>query len=176
MISVPPTSFFVPAMQLTSMCTKTCCDYFPTFSTVHMFSLPAGSENINELRREGRTVLIVPEPSDVLHRLLSLTYPAKKSGTVLASAADNRFRWNCRNSSGRTQIPVHPCSAIVGAHVGRSCSPGSSAPLTFRHRPALRSSSSRTEHRPLYVSIHGPSPTFPEMDNLSWTDAQCHCT
>ncbi|KAJ7081935.1 hypothetical protein C8R44DRAFT_60688 [Mycena epipterygia] len=47
-------------------------DFFDT-----MFSFPQASDDPNELRRDGKPILAIPEASVVLHGLLYLAYPAQ---------------------------------------------------------------------------------------------------
>ncbi|KAJ7192667.1 hypothetical protein GGX14DRAFT_479829 [Mycena pura] len=53
-----------------------------------MFSVPGGDGNPCELERDGKPVVVLPEPASVLSRLLSLAYPALSPGRYTLKEAD----------------------------------------------------------------------------------------
>ncbi|KAJ7853023.1 hypothetical protein B0H14DRAFT_2758947 [Mycena olivaceomarginata] len=53
-----------------------------------MFAIPGGNCDPNDLRRDGKSVLVLPEPEGVLFRLLRLSYPADTVAHYTLQRAD----------------------------------------------------------------------------------------
>ncbi|KAJ7106735.1 hypothetical protein C8R44DRAFT_326414 [Mycena epipterygia] len=139
-------------------------DFFDT-----MFSFPQASDDPNELRRDGKPILVIPEARAVLHGLLCLAYPAQTTHGgandlkdfdvivgVLEAAHKYQFIAVERLMEVRLENPV-----LLDAHPHRIF-----AIARLRKLPELaRKAALSTLKYPVC-----PAVSFPEMEILPWVD------
>ncbi|KAJ7101644.1 hypothetical protein C8R44DRAFT_641325 [Mycena epipterygia] len=137
----------------------------------NMFSFPQAENGSDDFRRDGKTVLVLPEASDILYRLLFLAYPAHSLDqytigmadldvaiAVLEAAHKYQFLSVERLMALRLESPV-----LLDAHPHRLF-----AVARLRKLPELAKKAALCT---LKYPVCPAGPTFPEMALLPWEDA-----
>lgn len=136
----------------------------------NMFSFPKDSNDPSELRRDGKPILVLPEAGSVLHRLLSLAYPAQTTQgeanelkdfdiivAVLEAANKYQFIAVERLMEVRLDNPV-----LLDAHPHRIF-----AISRLRKLPELARKAALST---LKYPVCPAELSFPEMEILPWVD------
>lgn len=139
-----------------------------------MFSFPTGNEDPQQLFRDGKPVLIFPEPATVLQRLLQLAYPAHSGpaiyqytlmgsdldGIVDVHAAAKKYQFTC------VQLLLEQMVDNMVLMYGQPHRLFAIARL-WDLPDLARKAAVETLRLPVY-----PAPAaFPEMALLTWSDA-----
>ncbi|KAJ7098447.1 hypothetical protein C8R43DRAFT_1048715 [Mycena crocata] len=134
-----------------------------------MFGLPRGNRDETEPHRDGKTVLVLPEPSNVLYRLLILAYPEQTAAQYALTEA------TCDGIS-----PVHQAADkyqfIRAQRLLEEMLTTSTLCNTNPHRffaiAKLCSLPDLVRKTALCaLQTTGPAPEFPEMKLLTWDDS-----
>ncbi|KAJ7640038.1 hypothetical protein DFH06DRAFT_630155 [Mycena polygramma] len=136
-----------------------------------MFAMPGGDGDPNGLRRDGKPVLILPEPAPVLYRLLRLAYPATSTAPYTLRQPDLDHVVAVYNAAHKYQFirvqtllrEMLSTSSLLAEQSHRFYAIGKLIDYpNLMRRAALSTltSSGATKH-----------PAFPEMGLLTWADA-----
>ncbi|KAJ7825145.1 hypothetical protein B0H14DRAFT_2821418 [Mycena olivaceomarginata] len=135
-----------------------------------MFTFPGGDEDPSALVRDGKPVVVLPEPESVLYKLLSLAYPAQSPELYTLTESDLDGAVALHEAAHKYQF-VHvqrlfermlQNSALLDAHPYRLY-----AIARLRDIPALATkatlSTLKSDGRP-------PQLEFPELKLITWED------
>ncbi|KAJ7879694.1 hypothetical protein B0H13DRAFT_1630628 [Mycena leptocephala] len=135
-----------------------------------MFTIPGGDADPDDLRRDGKPVLVLPEPETVLFRLLRLAYPAYTVADYTLEHADLDNFFAVYKAAGKYQFlrvqyileEMLDNSALMDMHPHRLFAITRLCNLLEPSRKAALA----TLKSPLSLE----TPYFPEMKLLSWED------
>ncbi|KAJ6565316.1 hypothetical protein DFH09DRAFT_1363876 [Mycena vulgaris] len=135
-----------------------------------MFTFPGGDGDSSELVRDGKPVVVLPEPESVLYKLLSLAYPAQSPELYTLTEADLDGVVALHEAAHKYQF-IHN-SALIDAHpyrlyaIAQLC--GIRALVTKATLSTLKS-----DGRPARLE-------FPELKLITWEDGNelqaLHCS
>ncbi|KAF8130039.1 hypothetical protein K438DRAFT_1695370 [Mycena galopus ATCC 62051] len=136
-----------------------------------MFSFPGGDADPCALMRDGKPIVVLPEPESVLQRLLSLAYPAQSpklyllqeddlDGVIALHAAAHKYQFIHVQHLLEEMLGN---SDLLDAHPHRLFAIARLCDLRDLAREAALST--------LKYDVHPTKPEFPEMKVLTWDHA-----